>query len=317
MKDRTRVFRLKVLVPEISDARARQVAQRWQSACDRAAGDINEARRTVVGNRRQFRDKIARQLIKYFPYYHPALEAYYRDKGLFRQGLIIAYRKKVLRSAPKYFAKLDRIFKCVDGIKAKEYKNRIKDASPVYQKSARQSVFPLTLSEPPGKSLVSLATMAMANFPALHKRYLKPGDKINGRPIRVCLPDKTANFKKALNNQIMKSGSAILQEQAQLKSWQDNLASVAHKPAGRKGGRGGFYFAEIEKAGRRLEQILQQANKDLNGLVEKYRLAGFAPFTPGGASHIDFVLNKTTDPRTEEYKMNLYLEIQVMPTTPA
>jgi|GEM_PF-3942778 len=311
MRNRERVFVLKVQVPEISDAHARQVTQRWQSACDRAADGINKARRAVVGNRRQFRDKIARQLIKYFPYYHPALEGYYRDKGLSRQGLIIAYRKKVLRSAPKYLSKLNRMFRRMGGIKAKEYKNCIKETASLYQKSAMQSVFPLTLSEPPGKSLVSLATMALANMPALHKQYLKPGDKINGRPIRICLPDKIADFKKALNNQLMKSGSAILQERAQLKWWLNALASVANKPSSRKGGCGGFYYAGIRKASRRLDEKLKQANKGLNGLAEKYRPADVAPFRPGGASHIDFMLNKMTVPITEEYKMDLSLEIQV------
>ncbi|MBI4712149.1 MAG: hypothetical protein HY762_02415 [Planctomycetes bacterium] len=49
--------------------------------------------------------------------------------------------------------------------------------------------------------------------------------------------------------------------------------------------------------------------------MEKYRLSDVAPFTPGGSSHVDFVLNKMTVPVTEEYKMNLYLVIQVMRIT--
>ncbi|MBI4712151.1 MAG: hypothetical protein HY762_02425 [Planctomycetes bacterium] len=60
MKESRIVFSLMVRVPEISEARARQVTQCWQSVCAQAADDINSARRAVVGNRRQFRNKIAR-----------------------------------------------------------------------------------------------------------------------------------------------------------------------------------------------------------------------------------------------------------------
>ncbi|MBI4712150.1 MAG: hypothetical protein HY762_02420 [Planctomycetes bacterium] len=89
-----------------------------------------------------------------------------------------------------------------------------------YLSEIRQAVgFPFDFIRAAEKNMVSVATMTLANMPALRKQYLKPDDKITGRPVRICLSDKTSDFKKALNNQIMKSGSAILQARSHLKWW--------------------------------------------------------------------------------------------------
>lgn len=114
------------------------------------------------------------------------------------------------------------------------------------------------------KGLAPLAAMTLAGDKDL-KNFLTDRDKIiKGQPICIVLPSQKGKFKNALRNQIIRSGRAII------------------------------------KSGYDPEKI-QKENAVINRLAEKYRLPEFARFTPGGPSHIDFVLIYN----------RLYLDIQV------
>lgn len=282
-----------------------KIGTKWRRGCIRAASHINEDRKTAVGTKREFKEKVAKPLLQSArSYLYPMLKCKYGPNA---DLMMRKYRQKLFHSADKYFSELDGIYKTVNGIKARRYKEAIDKKSSSYLSQASRYLFPLTVAKYPKKSVVSLAAMALAGYPKIQKRFLKETDKLmSGNSVRITTPKMTGRFKRALNARIIKYGTRILHMLGALES----VSEMMNKTAG----AGDINMNEVfQRMSEGLDDMVMIANQSLNGVVEKYRrLKKIAPFKSDGDSHINFVIEKQTGNAQEQSIFSLYLDIQVV-----
>jgi hypothetical protein len=124
--------------------------------------------------------------------------------------------------------------------------------------------------------LSTLAIMALGGNRKLVGYLRERNVRVEGEPLVVTTPEKLGKFKKILVSRIVHWGSEIITS--------------------------GYE-----------EVVIKRANQDLNQLVNEYRREDIIPFTPGGASHIDFIIvEEIPHPLKPGEKIKqLGLEIQV------
>jgi len=151
-----------------------------------------------------------------------------------------------------------------------------------YDRMTRESYYPLYGSRKDGvKGLIFLGLRALCGDRQLRK-YLKPrlGKIITGKPVCICPPENLKDFGKEMRRQIAGSGAAILEHHG--------------------------------LSGDISEDILNIHSRQLNRWANRYQSAEFAPFEPGGESHIDFIVVEIPDPARPGQMMKwLGLDIQV------
>lgn len=169
---------------------------------------------------------------------------------------------------------------------------------------------PLTYAKYPGKSVVALATMFLSATPKLHRNHLSSDDKITGLPVLIAKPEKSGRFRAMLHNEIIRHGTSLVKLLEILEMLGTAFDKRAFQPRLCRRGKQRC-LDDIAKCSRMLSENIARANTALNKVVEQFRVSGFAPFKPGGASHIDFVLEKRLEqPRPGRYTYHLYLDIQ-------
>jgi hypothetical protein len=123
--------------------------------------------------------------------------------------------------------------------------------------------------------LSTMAIMALAGERKLVDYLRERNSHVDGQPMVIATTEKLNKFKRILDNQIVHWGS------------------------------------EIIKLGYEAQDI-KRANEELNRLVNDYRRPEIAPFTSGGASHIDFIVVEISNPtKPGERIKQLGLEISV------
>ena len=168
----------------------------------------------------------------------------------------------------KSMERLKEAIKKKDGVSKVEA--RVEAAQEKYEQGVRKYHYPILGSaKTKVKGLASLGAMALSGDKVLVK-YLKPKyDKIvKGKPVCLSPVDKLTEFKNKLRNHLAESGTIILK-------------------------------AEFNP------RTISIRNGYVNRLVDSYRLPEFASFTPGGVSHIDFVVQESAG------KKKLGLDIKV------
>ena len=126
--------------------------------------------------------------------------------------------------------------------------------------------------------LSTLAIMALGGDRSLVDYLRERNTEVAGEPRVVTTPERLNKFKRILDNRIVHWGSEIITQ--------------------------GYE-----------ERVIKRANADLNQLVNEYRRAGIMPFSPGGASHIDFMVEEMPNPvKPGEQVKQLGLDIRVAET---
>ncbi len=279
-----------------------KMSTKWRRGCLRAAAHINQDRKASVGTKEEFKEKIAKPLMRSaLAYLGPMFKYKY---GPYADAMMKNYRQELFHSAGKYFSKLDKVYETVNGIKAKRYKEAIDRKSSSYLSCAGRFLFPLTVAEYPQKSVVSLAALALGGYPKIQKRFLKETDKLlTGNSVRITTPKMTGRFKRALNAQIIKYGSRILHMLRAL----ENVSGMMNKTAE---AHGIIWSQVFQRMSEETAEMIKISNQAINGTVEKYRrLKKIAPFREDGDSHVNFVLEKQAGSAPEQ--VSLYLDIRV------
>lgn len=202
-----------------------------------------------------FRKKVARPVIR-------VTEEMINPEFVNRSGLhvddIISKMKYELRrdiTARKYIERIKRAYSTVKGVPAK----RVKDALDIGEvRYCLDMTFggwrftgPL---DGKGRGPFALAESWLSNSPKAPGLLRKQDEVVLGGPVLIATPKNTPRLKEKLHNQLMRSGSFIVE-------------------------------AHYDSA------VITEENDKINGLVNKFISKKFVPFGSSGASHLDFVLH--------------------------
>lgn len=187
-------------------------------------------------------------------------------------------RCRLEKAGKKYREKLKTAYE------TKKFENGVEFGKQFYEKTWLTYLGPLYGDKKSKvKGLPTLGVMALtadsklANFlkKTDNPHLLIAPDKIEGNPFCIVAPDKLGEFKRIVRGQLIRSGKEVIM----------------------------IDF---------MEKYLRNHSQIINQLVEQYRLPEIAPFSPGGVSHIDFIVGEIPDPvKPETKKKWLGLEIQV------
>lgn len=181
-------------------------------------------------------------------------------------------RKKGMK---QYFSERKKVFRRRDGIPHKRYQESLYTGMKKYEENYLNYVLPMVGHKTLGKGLATLAAGWLAGDKKV-KNFLRDADTIiTGEPILICPLEKKGLFQNKLRNHLVFWGRLVLYDPL---------------------------YKECRK----------EANEQINQLVQVFTRSEFAPFSPDGASHIDFVIPKIIDPmRVDKIKIPVGLEIQV------
>ncbi|MEW6027625.1 MAG: hypothetical protein AB1599_10085 [Planctomycetota bacterium] len=106
--------------------------------------------------------------------------------------------------------------------------------------------------------------------------YLKEQKvKVEGEPVNIVIPEKLQQFRRCLDGRLMHWGSEIITQ---------------------------GYDAEA----------INEANEEINQLVNEYRRPDIVPFSSGRTSHMDFIIEEIPNPAKHGYRIRqLGLDIQI------
>jgi hypothetical protein len=254
------------------------VVDKWANQTKLSANKIKKSIFNAIKTTKDFDKKITQPTLK-------TIDAFYKDGLIFKGGIskekMLANTKgKTKKAARQYLKNIKQTFKEEDGIQAKRFQESVDDGKMNYARSQLEYNYPLFGSKEKGvKGLTSLGVMAFSGDESL-KKFLKLGydniTKITGGKL-LCITslEHLVKFKRELRSAIARLGREIMRS-------------------------------------RYAPDTVKSVNEKINRLVDGYRLAEFAPFKPGGASHIDFIVRELVDPANpHRNKKRLALDIQV------
>lgn len=186
--------------------------------------------------------------------------------GLPEQAIKSSQGSNLKRSYEKYRKKLQYYFETVDGIQAKRFKELVELMKDDFAKGVAERTLAFTGTKIEGRGLAPITALWLVNDVRVLD-YLRAGDEIlAGGPYLICPPGIKPALKAALNQRLIQAGAGII------------------KSEGATGA--------ITGNNDRTNQIVQ-------GFVDSS--LGLEPFTTGGLSHVDFVVESG----------QLFLDVQV------
>lgn len=307
MEKEVATFSLRINIPR-TDPSFTAIINKWCIKSKKSAGKTKENLGKVIATEEDYEQKIAQS----------SLDSYLKVMTITKPGFngakfIRNYRNNLLKSAPKWREGVAKTYKPRSKVEAFEYKQKVDDNADNYL-FGTGSPLSLTNATYPKKSVIALALMALSPTAKIQKRFLKAGDAMTGSAVSIVSPAKRGEFRKALNNLIMKYGSKILiffgfYEKELANCRKNELGQSTEPPAPDSPPN-----QNISQSYQFMTQFIKEGNQELNALADSYRTKDIASFIPGGASHIDFTIDRRADSiagETDKPKIELYLDIQV------
>jgi isopropylmalate/homocitrate/citramalate synthase len=207
--------------------------------------------------------------------------AFVTRSGLRKRDILARQREKLKDAPQKALESLSRLFQKDEGVKGRQYAERVIKQADKFKRYLLRSELPLIGAENINKGLTTLAAMWLTGDLAVLKYLKKPLDNkagkagrvFYGKPICIASPEKVGLFKKALINRLRSEGAMIIS-------------------------------SRLEK------EFINLANENINKLVEQYRDKEFAPFSQNGLSHINYIALKQRGAKGE-FQFRLALDIRV------
>ncbi|MBI4834680.1 MAG: hypothetical protein HY811_07685 [Planctomycetes bacterium] len=246
-----------------ASAPARVIAQ-WAEGLKLNAERINEKRQTMIPNEETYQSKLAKPSTdKFAPFVNPSFTS---EAGLDSGDIINKQGANVRDSYIDYKEALDWVFATVDGVSAKRYKELVDLAREEFSRGTAKRSLPFT-----GIKIEELGPAPIASCWLVGDQLvvgkLRNADKVlEGGPFLVTKTKKRAALKAALTQRLIQAGAAII--------------------------RANFSPAVITAQNNLTNELVQ-------GFIDP--ALGLDSFTTGGASRIDYVMDKD----------DLWLEVQV------
>lgn len=172
--------------------------------------------------------------------------------GLNKQEITIKHHKNLVQSYPKYINKLDYMFATVDGIPAKRYKEIIQNTAQNYGKNVAEKLLAFTgmRSRSDGCAVMAMKWLDGAQISGI-KEFI---GHMSGGPIIIAGDGLRSTFRAGLEQRLIQAGATIFRS--------DFNPDVVKKQNGITN-----------------RYLTSQSDPALN----------LAPFTTGGASHVDYL----------------------------
>lgn len=253
--------RLVVLSPEEADE---LTVTKWAEQLKSVAEVLNEKRKRRIRNAEAYQKLIAEESHEgWTPFINPS---FHSKKGMDSAEIKGGHLANIKRAFKLYNRKLNHAFEVVDGVPAKRFKDAVDDAKGDFSRGFAERTLPLT-----GDRLEGVGPAAIAGYWLVGdkrtEQYLRGGDQVlAGGPFRIIRDDTDPAFKASLAGRIIQAGA--------------NIIKMARDPS-----------------------TMSRQNGLTNLIVQGFvnPALGVDPFTTGGTSHVDFIVDND----------ELYLEIQV------
>ncbi|MDI6789043.1 MAG: hypothetical protein QME51_11785, partial [Planctomycetota bacterium] len=225
---------------------------------------------------------------------------YVSKSGVTAEEILEGMKKEAERyGAGKYLKEIDRACRTVDGVKAKRIKDRLPLAAAAYAVSMAFGAW--RLSSPLRPQTEDPLTIILG--------YLS--GRPEASPVRSGLESETE--KNKIISPTSNGASELLREEDELISGSPCLITSPE----RLGRFRSQLHNLLKKAFRWIctsnyrPDAIKRWNDEINQLATDFREERFAPFTTGGASHIDFVIHPTSaefrqSPRFNAIRQKIY-----------
>ena len=255
-----------------------QIEENWVKKMIEAKEKTYRGLKKAIKTRKDFEEKIAKPTEKTIAsFINPKWSS---KHGLTYKDIMNKTRDSLAGAGKRYFQKRKDVFE------TGKYEEKLEYGRKEYARKWCKYLGPLRGYK--AGNVLGLSTMAIMALTGDRKLvgYLRErnvrlpatggsASGVKGEPLVITTPEKLGKFKKILDNRIVHWGSEIITS--------------------------GYE-----------ERVIKQANAELNQLVNEYCQPEIAPFTPSGASHVDFIVEEIPDQaRPGEKKKWLGLDILV------
>ena len=191
--------------------------------------------------------------------------------GKNRAAIVASQAKNISKGYKKYRASLDNLRAEEAGVPAKKFKDKISVMRPVYSQRMAETTLPFTGEKTIGKSICSIAPQWLTGDMKV-VGLMRGADQVTGGgPVDVTKPGLRGALRAALSGQLLKCGVIVLQ-------------------------------SDFDK------NVIKEQNGIINSIIRGLQDdVKYAPFTPGGESHCDFVVDENS---------RFFLKIQVTEIKP-
>ncbi|MBI4833409.1 MAG: trypsin-like peptidase domain-containing protein [Planctomycetes bacterium] len=226
--------------------------QKWNDVLQTVATLINDRRNAKIPDEAAFQNKVVEASNQAWA---NVISSTYRSKsGKTYDKMKNAHDANLQQSYNQWNEKLNRMFESVDGVTAKRFKDIVSFAKKFWTETVGKGVLRLTGDKVRGQGAATIATYWLTGEP-MAAGMVRPQDTgIIGGPYRVCRIELVQALKAALMNRLVQAGMVIFNSQLSM-------------------------------------PIITEENTTTNTLIQGFidPALGLESFTPGGASHLDFV----------------------------
>jgi len=241
-----------------------RVIEAWARTLKEEAPDMYAKMLARIPDKQRFVERLAQPSHDGFaPFVNPSFVSKGGQPG---QAIQNSQASNLKRSYEKYATKLAYWFGTVEGVVAKRFKELVDMLKDGFGKGIAERTLPFTGSRIEGRGLAPIASLWLVDDVRVLD-YLRAGDKvIEGGPYQICRSQDIPALKTALNQRLIQAGASIV--------------------------KADYDAAAISANNDRTNRIAQ-------GFVDP--ALGINPFTTGGLSHVDFIIEDG----------QLFLEVQV------
>ena len=252
-QDKNLLLHIRIFIPAYNELPLKK-AQEWADRYYSQARHTSGRRRNAIRTQKDFQEKMAKPIIE-------ATQGFINPNFVSRSGLTAKniankMKNKLLdkKTADKYLKGLDRTFRKVDGISAKNIRDKLPLGAADY--CLKMTFGPWRLTGPPNDTTKSPITLT-ENFLTSEQdilEFLRDKDRlINGKPTFITEPQNRGRFKMEFHNRLMRGFN--------------NICELNYSP-----------------------DVIKEENEAINQLTNNFLSDKFVRFDSGGGSHIDFVI---------------------------
>jgi len=234
-----------------------RITEQWADGLKTNAERFHKKRQQIIPSQEAFMHKIAETSHKV---YRELLDPNFQSRaGLDKQAIVTKHTVNL--SSPtayqKYRNKLDYMFKEVDGVPAKRYKERVELTKGHYGPAVAKKLLAFSGTKVEGKGPAAVAGLWLTRDPTVEGQISGKDKLLEGGPLLICKPAARPSFKAALTSRLIQAGAAIVRAEH-------------HAPT--------------------MKQQNDITNEQVNIFVDKG--LNLIEFATGGPSHVDYVVTE-------------------------
>lgn len=268
------IFKARISPPEFTELPPEMV-EKWQAGLTASIPRMLRHRRKSVRTPADYQSKIVDKAILGFA--RILNPDFVSRSGLSKRDILERQKSHLKEQEGTYFKNIKGVFRRRGGVLAKEYLESLSAGARKYTQQYLKFVLPMQGHPKLGKGAATLVVMCLTGRAEV-KNYLRRTDQIIiGQPVLITTPEEKSAFQRKLRGKLV--------------FW------------------GGILLRLLDECSPKYRN---DVNEEVNKLIQGFARPDFAPFTAGGASHLDFSYQTVSDPtKPDKLKTQLCLEIQV------